>query len=188
LHGSQLRTLLLSARGFLLFPLPGHLPKRNSVRQVDAALQTRALWIIALCLRRIAGAPLRKHRSAEFAAATIQLSQFAICASARPNHAGRRASRAISDRDHACNGAQADRTSSDQPASFDRHLSQPSMPSERLRQGATPHPRATDSSNSPIDGDLMIDGQDVLREICPSRRMFSRGKPRCRYRNLINGG
>ena len=41
--------------------------------------------------------------------------------------------------------------------------------------------------HSPIDGDLMIDGQDVLREICPSRHMFSRGKPRRRYRNLIEG-
>ena len=83
--------------------------------------------------------------------------QFAIFASARPNHAGRRASRAISDRDHACSGAQADRTSSDQPASFGRHSSQPSMPSERLRQGATPHSRATDSLNSRIDGDRMGD-------------------------------
>jgi hypothetical protein len=32
----------------LLFPLPSHLPKRNSARQVDAALQTGALPIIAL--------------------------------------------------------------------------------------------------------------------------------------------
>jgi hypothetical protein len=50
------------AATFLLFPLPSHLPKRNSVRQVDAALQTGALSIIALYLRTIAGAPLRKHR------------------------------------------------------------------------------------------------------------------------------
>src|SRR5262249_39402436 len=71
---------------------------------------------------------------------------FAICATARPNHAGRRASRAISDRDHACNGAQADRTSSDQPASFGRYVSQLSTPSERLRQGPTPRSRTFDSS------------------------------------------
>jgi len=38
--------------------------------------------------------------------------------------------------------------------------------------------------HSPIDGDLMIE-RDVLRKICPSRRMFSRGKPRRRYRNLV---
>jgi hypothetical protein len=38
--------------------------------------------------------------------------------------------------------------------------------------------------HSPIDGDLMIE-RDVLREICPSRHMFSRGKPRRRYRNLV---
>jgi hypothetical protein len=40
--------------------------------------------------------------------------------------------------------------------------------------------------HSPIDGDLMIE-RDVLRKICPSRHMFSRGKPRRRYRNLVEG-
>ena len=52
---------LISAKAvtFLLFPLPSHLPKRNSVRQVDAALQTGALSIIALGLRTIDGAASR---------------------------------------------------------------------------------------------------------------------------------
>jgi len=169
----------------LLFPLPSHLPKRNSVRQVDAALQTGALSIIAPYLRTIAGAPSRSFARLSSPPQRSKLSQFAIFATAQPNHAGRRASRAISDRDHACNGAQADRTSSDQPASFGRHSSQLSMPSERLRQGATPHSRTADALKFSHRQDRMIDGQDVLREICPSRRRFSRGKPRRRYRNLV---
>jgi len=50
---------------FLLFPLPSHLPKRNSVRQVDAALQTGAWSNIALSLRRIARAAGAQLRSAD---------------------------------------------------------------------------------------------------------------------------
>jgi hypothetical protein len=130
----------------LLFPLPSHLPKRNSVRQVDAALQTGALSIIAPYLRTIAGAPSRSFARLSSPPQRSKLSQFAIFATARPNHAGRRASRAISDRDHACNGAQADRASAVRSATLGRYSSQLSMPSERPRQGPTPHSRALDSS------------------------------------------
>jgi len=49
----------------LLFPLPRHLPKRNSVRQVDTALQTGALSNTALY--RIAGAAGAELRSAVLA-------------------------------------------------------------------------------------------------------------------------
>jgi hypothetical protein len=59
------------------------------------------------------------------------------------------------------------------------------MPSERLRQGATPHSRTADALKFSHRQDRIIDGQDVLREICPSRRRFSRGEPRRRYRNLV---
>ena len=51
----------------MLFPLPSRLPKRNSVRQVDAALQLGALWNTALDLRRIAGAAAAQLRSAVLA-------------------------------------------------------------------------------------------------------------------------
>ena len=49
----------------MLFPLPRHLPKRNSVRQVDTALQTGALSNTALY--RIAGAAGAELRSAVLA-------------------------------------------------------------------------------------------------------------------------
>ena len=78
--------------------------------------------------------------------ARTKLSKFAIGATARANHAGRRASRAVSDRDHACNGAQADRASSVRPASSDRYLLRPPMPSKPLRQGPMPRSRVSDSS------------------------------------------
>ena len=130
----------------MLFPLPSHLPKRNSVRQVDSALQTGALSIIALYLHTIAGAPSRSFARLCSPPQRSKLSQFAIFATARPNHAGRRASRAISDRDRACNGAQADRASAVRSATLGRYSSQLSMPSERLRPGAAPHSRALDSS------------------------------------------
>ena len=130
----------------MLFPLPSHLPKRNSVRQVDSALQTGALSIIALYLHTIAGAPSRSFAGLCSPPQRSKLSQFAIFATAQPNHAGRRASPAISDRDRACNGAPADRASAVRSATLGRYWSQLSMPSERLRQGPTSHSRARDSS------------------------------------------
>jgi hypothetical protein len=72
----------------LLFPLPSRLPKRNSVRQVDAALQAGALWNTALYLRRIAGAAGARLRSAvlarsflgkSFLSKPFQLSFNCIC-------------------------------------------------------------------------------------------------------------
>jgi hypothetical protein len=67
----------------LLFPLSSRLPKRNSVRQVDAALQTGALWNIALSLRRIAGAAGARLRSAVLARSCLgqsfQLSFNRVC-------------------------------------------------------------------------------------------------------------
>ena len=67
----------------MLFPLPRHLPKRNSVRQVDAALQTGALWNTVLSLRRIAGAAGAQLRSAvlarSFLGQSFQLSFNCIC-------------------------------------------------------------------------------------------------------------
>jgi hypothetical protein len=72
----------------LLFPLPSRLPKRNSVRQVDAALQAGALWNTALDLRIIAGAAGAQLRSAgprasfpgkSFLSKPFQLSFNCIC-------------------------------------------------------------------------------------------------------------
>jgi hypothetical protein len=73
-----------------------------------------------------------------------KLAKFAIAA--RSNHSGRRASRAISDRDRACNGAQAGRASPVRPSSFAKQSLWPSRPSEPRRQGQTPHSRAVDPS------------------------------------------
>src|SRR6516164_8970855 len=75
-----------------------------------------------------------------------KLSKFAIGATARANLAGRRASHAILDRDHACNGVQADRASSVRPAPSDRYLLLPPMPSKPLRKDRTPRSRAFASS------------------------------------------
>jgi hypothetical protein len=63
----------------LLFPLPSRLPKRNSVRQVDAALQTGALWKTALDLRTIAAAAGAQLRSAVLARSCLgQSFQFSF--------------------------------------------------------------------------------------------------------------
>src|SRR5262249_22690442 len=91
------------------------------------------------------------------------LPKVTICAIAPRNHSCGRASRAISDRDRACNGAQADRPSAVRPSSLATQTLWPSIPLGLRGQARPPHSRAVGSSEFfPSAAGFMTGRQDVL--------------------------
>ena len=168
----------------MLFPLPSHLPKRNSVRQVDAALQTGALLIIAPYLRTIAGAPSRGFARLS---SPPQRSSYRGSRSSLPRGrimpAGVLLAPFRTGTTHVMELRLIGPRLFDQQRSADIRRNRPCLQSARGKAQRRIREHLI-HRHSPIDGAVMIE-RDVLREISPSRHMFSRGKPRRRYRNLV---